>query len=375
MFVSLTHFVKNHSAKFLRKPKLTYLVEDRMVIVQWPSRIHEAPVAELAVLFRQHESTSHSQRLRVSTSTNSKIITKTINAVPYLLVSVSSMKAKLLKHLLIFECAFSQSPDKLFAKVKSLATALPDICMVFLFQIHKQSGFHSPILTSNAWERFERDLFPLDLPQFLQLCEEEGVDRAPESLPEEFMGPVTAGGHIWCSISHIQYYVWLRQDNGKLEINPESIKQTQWSAYGEELPALEDGSNMNHITEVVNRGLAAIRVAIMETHQSVYDQIQIPVDAGLFSMPIILPETWNYFCPSLTEAKSHCAFECYQTWYLDSFRGRKRTLSNSDYIPSSQESKLEPEPGPEGSSQQQSHRSLGKRLAHDESAVGVSSDM
>jgi hypothetical protein len=201
-----------------------------MVIVQWPSRIHDVPIEELVVSFRQHESTSHSQHLRVSASTNYKIVTKTINAIPDLLVSVSSMKAKLLKHLLIFECAFSQSANRLFEKVKSLTTALSDIHMVFLLLIHEQNVFHSPVETSNAWEKFESNHSPLDLLQFLELCEEE--DRAPESLPEEFMGPVTAGGHVWCNISQVEYYVWLRQDDSKLEINPESIEQTQWSAYG-----------------------------------------------------------------------------------------------------------------------------------------------
>jgi hypothetical protein len=174
-------------------------VEGEMVIVQWPSRIHDVPIEELVVSFRQHESTSHSQHLQVSASTNYKIVTKTINAIPDLLVSVSSMKAKLLKHLLIFECAFSQSANRLFEKVKSLTTALSDIRMVFLLLIHEQNVFHSPVETSNAWEKFESNHSPLDLLQFLELCEEE--DRAPESLLEEFMGPVTAGGHVWCNIS------------------------------------------------------------------------------------------------------------------------------------------------------------------------------
>ena len=61
-------------------------------------------------------------------------------------------------------------------------------------------------------------------------CEEE--DCALELLLEEFMGLVITGGHVWCNISQVKYCIWLRQDNGKLKINPESIKQTQWSAYG-----------------------------------------------------------------------------------------------------------------------------------------------
>jgi hypothetical protein len=88
---------------------------------------------------------------------------------------------------------------------------------------------------------------------------------------------------------------------------------------------------MNVVTEIMNQGLAAIRMAIMETHQSVCEQIQIPVDASLFAMPIVLPPTWNHFRSSLVEAKSHCTFEHYHTWYLDSFRGEKCTLSDSNY--------------------------------------------
>ncbi|KAG6374955.1 hypothetical protein JVT61DRAFT_3710 [Boletus reticuloceps] len=148
-------------------------------------------------------------------------------------ISLTSTKAKLLKHLLIFECAFSQPLNELFTKVKTLVTSLPDIHMVFLLRICKQDKFHFPNEDSAAWEKFKTHSSPLDFTEFLEVCEEEASeDDASQSLPEEFMGPVIGGGHVWCNISYVEYYVWIRQDDGKLDVNPELVQQTLWSAYG-----------------------------------------------------------------------------------------------------------------------------------------------
>lgn len=177
-------------------------------------------IEEFAVFFKQYESASHSQCLWVSASTNYKIVIKTINTILDLLVFISCMKSPC-----IWVCFFL---------MKSLVAALPNICMVFLLLIHKQNTYHFSTVISIAWKRFKRDLSLFNSLQFLQLFKEEEVqmkDHIPELLLKEFMGPVTTGGHIWHNISHIQFYIWSRQDDGKLELNPESIKQTQWSAY------------------------------------------------------------------------------------------------------------------------------------------------
>lgn len=209
-----------------------------MLIIQLPSRIHDAPTEELVVPFRLHEAVSFSlDDFRLSASTVRTIITDTITAVPDLVISISSSRAKILKHLLIFECAFSQPVQQLFTKVKTLAASLPDVKMVFILQIQERKEFHSPHSSSAAWKRFKSDPSLLDFQQFLQVADEEAAelqknDPTLELPPEKFMGAVSAGGHVWCDIDCVQYYVWVRQDDGNLVINPESKEQTDWSAYG-----------------------------------------------------------------------------------------------------------------------------------------------
>lgn len=84
--------------------------------------------------------------------------------------------------------------------------------------------------------------------------------------------------------------------------------------------------------EVMTQGLGVIRVTIVEIHQSVHNQIQISIDAGLLGTLCWLfsLQAQNFFF-LLTEPKLHCTFE------LGIFRGKKCTLSNVNYIPSSQE--------------------------------------
>ena len=57
-----------------------------------------------------------------------------------------------------------------------------------------------------------------------------------QDVVEEFMIPVTASGHTWCSINEVKYYVWLRQSTGdnpaeRIKIDAQNVHQTEWSAH------------------------------------------------------------------------------------------------------------------------------------------------
>jgi hypothetical protein len=212
-------------------------------MVEWTSRIHDTPAEELITVFRTHEAISIAEGFlaggrdfRVQPSPICTLVTKHITAIPDLTVSISSMEAQLEKHLLIFECAFSQTRVQLFAKLKKIAKSLPDLDMLCAVLIHEERKYRSPVLTSTTWDRFEKDPSILNLSQFLQLVKNESNDsnqsQPVSAFPENFMGPVSAGEHVWCNINRVQYYVWLRGDDGKLRVDRDSIEPTQWFAYG-----------------------------------------------------------------------------------------------------------------------------------------------
>lgn len=138
----------------------------------------------------------------------------------------------------------------------------------------------------------------------------------------------------------------------------------------QELPARGNGSDMEHVTKIMNDGLAKIRATIMKAHRDVYTQLRIPVDRNLFAAPIVLPDGWDHFRSGLSRAKLHTAFHRYQKWYQDSFRGEKRKLSDSDFSPS-EDSETDEELVTQ--SQPLPRRNLprrAKRLARDDGAVG-----
>ncbi|KAG6377813.1 hypothetical protein JVT61DRAFT_14587 [Boletus reticuloceps] len=161
------------------------------------------------------------------------------------------------------------------------------------------------------------------------------ADPQPESLivVEYFTSPIVICGHIWCSIDHVNYYVWLKQladngefDDGKFAINPKNIEQTDWSAHGV-LPGKE--KDMEHVKVVVNKGLDLIRAYLIRfCEEAAARSDEDPHIAGL-SQSITLPNSWDHFSTALLDARTITAHDRYMRWYKCSFRGKKRSYTDT----------------------------------------------
>lgn len=95
---------------------------------------------------------------------------------------------------------------------------------------------------SPAWEHFKQDDVAKSLEGFMLVCNPE---PEVQDVAEEFMVPVAALGHTWCSISEVKFFMWLRQPPGddpadRIQINAQNIHQTEWSAHG--MPLHEDSN-------------------------------------------------------------------------------------------------------------------------------------
>ena len=177
--------------------------------------VHEAPVVNFFRVMTCFQQADYPhQYVHIHTATNSNLEAETISAVTDLslvFMSVRPTKEKIHKIPFILECAFTQPHSKVFDKVEELITTHPEASMVIIILIKEAATYTSPVEGSPAWERFKQDEVAKSLEGFMSVCD---LEPEVQDVAEEFMIPVAASGHTWCSINKVKYYVWLRQSTG-----------------------------------------------------------------------------------------------------------------------------------------------------------------
>lgn len=223
--------------------RLSYLADQGLLIIQWPSAMHEAPIAELNGIMSQFQELNWpSELVRIYVSTNTDLESSSISAVPDLSLICTSVEggAKKRRVPLIVECAFSQPNEKAFEKIKELIIARPEVLMAIVIIIN-ENKYESPKEGSPAWERFQHDPAPLRLDEFTEIVTPIAEQK---DVPEGFMNPVVAEEHTWCSIRNVEYHVWLKQEgegegdsddksveSSIINVDPTDLKQTDWQAH------------------------------------------------------------------------------------------------------------------------------------------------
>lgn len=154
--------------------------------------------------------------VRLSVGLSCSIKTESFDGTPDLVISMASKKGpKKVRLPFIVECAFSQTQEHAFAKLKEEIDAHPDVIMVFLVVIKEDPSYHSPQDHSDAWERSRRDVDPLELDAFTTISND---------ISEVFENPIVIYGHTWCSIRSVDYYVWHQKDGVPIEIDSEDAE-------------------------------------------------------------------------------------------------------------------------------------------------------
>ncbi|KAI6020786.1 hypothetical protein BKA83DRAFT_4494612 [Pisolithus microcarpus] len=117
--------------------------------------------------------------------------------------------------LLIGECAFSQNKAVLHDKLKKITAELPDLVAVMMIVIQEDAPFNSPQQKSAAWEFFKSHGTLLSQKEFLALC----TDLSELICLSK---SITVGGHTWCHLATVEYFIWVREVGG----NPININNS-----------------------------------------------------------------------------------------------------------------------------------------------------
>jgi hypothetical protein len=87
---------------------------------------------------------------------------------------------------------------------------------------------------------------------------------------------------------------------------------------------------MDRVQTLLNKGFKLIKNSLV----SFCKEIDPDADCThLEQSDAALPPTWDHFLGGLANAAQITAHQRYITWYQDSFRGVKRSSSDSDYDP------------------------------------------
>jgi hypothetical protein len=196
--------------------RITYSSDERHLIIEWPSAVHEAPLEDLNIaLTSTFPGLPYPRKVvRLTVALNFPIKTTKLTATPDVVIAMTSTRGpKKLRLPFIAECAFSQTHDSVFTKVKHEIAAHPEVVMVLIVVINEEPLYGAPRDHSVAWERFKCDVLPLELDAFIATCDEISEDV--------LKGPIVAAGHTWCNISNVDYYVWLREEADPINIADE----------------------------------------------------------------------------------------------------------------------------------------------------------
>lgn len=116
-------------------------------------------------------------------------------------------------HPVVCQIAFSEALDDALDVIEGVVEGNPSVQMVLLLNIKESPPYSRPSPDTEAWNTFSKDQMLKSLPQFSAISSRVG------KTDNVFTEPVIVANHVWCSIDHIDFYVWIRHPStGVLDI-------------------------------------------------------------------------------------------------------------------------------------------------------------
>jgi len=161
-----------------------------------------------------------------------------------------------------------------------------------------------------------------------------GVTVCPDAgQPLRLGSPIMVGGHTWCHISSVNYYVWVRQPgDGPIDLDnteeghmAHGVSPSQFHKYScINMQTLFHEIRMGDVEAMLGMGLSFIKHSIV----NYFDDLNIPLDPAttnaILGSQTPLPIQWKNFRGGLIAAMRVTAHQRYH-WWLEHviFRGQK----------------------------------------------------
>ncbi|KAG2032808.1 hypothetical protein BDR03DRAFT_1014939 [Suillus americanus] len=217
VFWTVDHVIEENDA-VPGRPRLSYFEDERVLLVEKFSSMHEAPFNHLGSIFSRFLHgfcpSDHSMDVVVKNHWSHEV-------------------------LVIGECAFAQDTDSVFRKIKYEIASHPDVLMVLLVVVDEHQPYQSPGRMSEAWQEILTGSCPsFRLPQSRQ--------AAAQSLEK----PTVFAGHTWCHLASVRFHVWVRGDESiNVDVDNELLARG----------ALFPNQDMSVVDTMIEKGMVMMR--------------------------------------------------------------------------------------------------------------------
>ncbi|KAG2113310.1 hypothetical protein BD769DRAFT_1673853 [Suillus cothurnatus] len=249
------------------------------------------------------------------------------SVMPDMVISVTAVEGPLEVVLIPFygECALSETDDHVFRKVESVILAHLDVICVLVVLAREAADYTAPGCDSTISKTLcggtDSDPKPLTLKQFINL----------RTTPRSFGEPVVIGDYTWCHLSTVEYFVWVKRDDGS-PINIRSQDPADM-AYGTLVPEI----SMDAVTEMLKRGLTKIKDSFVDFQK----ELEPSLDCTALAEATVNAQTdWRLASKRIMGACDITAHRRYVAWHNACF-----TKSDDSSYMDSEQADSEEEPG------------------------------
>ncbi|KAI6003395.1 hypothetical protein EDC04DRAFT_2908266 [Pisolithus marmoratus] len=302
-FEVISAIAKDISLVFL-KPRLTYNACNQVLIIKMPSALHEAPLDKLKTVLEKRLDClpSHPGQSMVCTNVHMNHLIRFDNSefIPDMLLSLRDISKRMNEpsmFLLISECAFSQNEAVLHNKLKKLIVELPNLVAVMMI-VWEDVPFSSPQKKSTTWEYFKSHGRLLSQKEFLDL-------HADLNELIHLGKSIIVGGHIWCHLAAVDYFIWMREVGG----NPINIdnSSTDSTTRGMLFPEVR----MGEVDTMLNKVISSFKGSIILFFERLGESFSTgEIEEAIGPLKI----SWTDCQGHLTGGMKDTAYDRYQCW-------------------------------------------------------------
>ncbi|KIK15580.1 hypothetical protein PISMIDRAFT_16424 [Pisolithus microcarpus 441] len=255
-FEVISAIAEDRSFAFL-KPRLTYDACSKVLIVKMPSTLHEAPLNKLKT-----------------------VLERKLDYLP-------SHPSRSMVHANVHMNRSIRFDNK-----------LPDLVVVMMIVIREDAPFNSPQQKSAAWEFFKSCGTLLSQKEFLIPC-------ADLSEPICLSKSITIGGHTWCHLAAVEYFIWVREVGG----NPINIDNSgaDSSMRGTLFPEIR----MGEVDAMFDKAISVFKDSIVLFFEWLGESFETgEIDEAIGWLKISWTDCWGH----LTGGMKDTAYDRYQCW-------------------------------------------------------------
>ncbi|KAG1834046.1 hypothetical protein DFJ58DRAFT_624156, partial [Suillus subalutaceus] len=282
--------------------RMSYFPRRMILIVYSPHPVHEQTTSKMSFIISQalHSVQYNRTLLKTCVSSNSQIYSENIFTIPDMQVTMTPTTTIAAETQLLWmvESGFTQSRPAIMAKVGDVLLSHEELLLILMILVKEKKKFATPMADSDAWKE----------------TREEGSVRtysafAPARTADKLFGPVVALGHEWIDIKSVEYYVWVKSGDQRIDVT------TDPTAHGTLFPDI----NMGDVTDALNRGMDRVKATMSHT----LDTIESNVNHQHLLTPSTLTFNWELNKSFMSVAIYQIAHFHYCDWYRRQFSGTK----------------------------------------------------